>query len=171
MCCTCIAFKIFNDSPVNNRFFAYLTNVDIKDFNKLEMEIMKRLDFNALIEKEVYSNYEEQLAGFANFQAESLQQSLDQYKLDKKVLRKLKQSIVQECNSANLKPQEHFAKELNYADTGMRKMMEKRHIDETCVFPVSVSKFRFDSCNSYKFQKHFKKRRSRRSLSNPRLQM
>jgi hypothetical protein len=50
---------------VKNRIFAYLVNVDVNDFNKLEMEVMEKLNFNLLVDEEEFESYEKQLEQYS----------------------------------------------------------------------------------------------------------
>lgn len=168
MWCIWIAFKIFDDSLIENRYFAYLTNVDLKDFNKLEMDVMKRLDFNALIDQEMFSNYQEQLEWFAESQSECLQESLDQYQRDKQTLKNIKHQIMHSCQSAGIHSKVSNARSNNYADHNLKKILESRGwCEQNVVFPHCVSKFRFESYNSYNFKSVYKNSITRRGRSVP----
>lgn len=168
MWCICVAFKIFDDSLIENRYFAYLTNVDLKDFNKLEMDVMKRLDFNALIDQEMFSNYQDQLEWFAESQSECLQESLDQYQRDKLTLKEIKHQVMHSCQSAGIRGKVSNARLNNYADHNLKKVLESRGwCEQNVVFPHCVSKFRFESYNSYKFKTENKNSTTRRGRSVP----
>ena len=85
---------MFNDTPASSRVFAYLANLDTRQFTKLEGEILKRLKFNSLIDKEMYFNYQEQLDEFCRTQTKVLSQCYEDYKHDKKVLRSFKNKVM-----------------------------------------------------------------------------
>jgi len=164
----CIAFKIFNDKPMTNRVFAFLVNIDVKDFNDYEMNMMNRLDFDAWVDAEMFNNYEEQLQEFLVQQSAILEESVEEYRRDKKILKTLKRQLKQQCSSAALVKQSLQNPAGNYWDSKLTNVMDSQGWkinDENT--PSGVSKFRFESYNSYNFQTDYKDKRSKRSWSLP----
>ena len=153
--CIWIASKMFNDTPASNRVFAYLANMDTRQFTKLEGEILKRLDFNGLIEKEMYSSYQEQLDTFCNTQTEVLAKWYEDYKHDKRVLRSFKERVLELWTSPSFVDEGNNSFWSNYSDPHMQKMIKtKGKKEQPCVGLDSIEKFRFESYNSQAFKAH-----------------
>ena len=99
----CIASKLWNDSVISNQLYAYLLNVDPKKFNLLEIDILKRLDYDLYVHPHMFQIYEDQINEFSKSQKEFLRKSLDEYYLDKKVLKEYKLLIRYGAKSADSK--------------------------------------------------------------------
>lgn len=97
-----MAFKVFNDVPVQNRLFAYFANIDTKDFNKLEIELAKKLNFDTLIPNEIFTKYKSELELFAVSQRDILEQHMLNYKHDKAVIKGIKNKYVHNLASYTL---------------------------------------------------------------------
>mmetsp|Transcript_3402 Transcript_3402/g.2855 ORF Transcript_3402/g.2855 Transcript_3402/m.2855 type:complete len:163 (+) Transcript_3402:412-900(+) len=158
---------MFNDSPASNRFYAYLANIQITEFNKLEMEVLKRLSFNALISAEDYRNYEEALESFCQNKSGVLAKCYSDYKHDKKILKEIKQEISNQQLTSVLETADHCLIN-NYQDTQLNQIFEKKPENgEYCHSMESTKEFRFESYNSHTFKEKCRSIRKSRSRSVP----
>ena len=66
--------KLLNDKTFSNRIFAYVLNIEIKEFNKMELEVTKRLGFNLHIQEDTYRIYEEEIQMFSQIQNSILEE-------------------------------------------------------------------------------------------------
>ena len=163
-----IASKIFNDRPITNRVFAYLTNVEVRSFNKLEIELLTKLDFNALMDTEMYKNYEEQLQEFWNTKNDLLNECFQEYKRDKKLLKVIKKEFMQTGSSRDQDKYNDVSPCSNYSDPHMRDTInQKTGKNESFRYIDSSDKFRFESYNSHNFKNKYKKRKLIKSKSLP----
>lgn len=163
---------MFNDRPVSNRVYAYLTNLDIRHFNKLEMDILKRLDFNALIDTEMYQNYEEQLEEYCKTQSDLLMECFREYTQDKKLLKEVKREYMQINSSKQRGEYDDISPCSNYSDPHMHQTIkQKTGKNEGFIYIDSSDKFRFESYNSHNFKNKYKKMKLIKSKSLPLLTM
>jgi len=158
---------MFNDSPISNRIYAYLANIPISKFNKLEMEVLKRLGHNALISLQEYKNYEEALKSYWKHKKDVLDQCFVDYKHDKLILKEIKGEIhAQQQQSERGMIDSTFIK--NYNDPQISGIFEKSSVTRRNHYSIaSGDKFRFESYNSHNFKENYKKTRLRRSWSVP----
>ena len=170
----CIASKVLNDSPVRNRIFAYLVNVDVNDFNKLEMEVMMKLNFNVLVDQEEFESYEKQLDQYSQLWTGLIDSILQEYKHDKKYLRRvrkqmreqLSQSTEAACISTSCHNIANYVGSQNFKDWQMSHVFDSQgwKVKEPD-YPWPVSKFRFESYNSNEFPVYSNRKKQRWSKS------
>ena len=160
MSCIWIASKVVNDQIISNRLFAYLLNLDVNEFNKREIDVMHRLGFNAYIPEDEYFLYDSQIKEFAYLQYELLEESLLEYKRDKKILKK----EIQIHKERYLNHVNNFIEDVkvkNYNDKDMKEIMEKGLSEQNMVYPYLIPRsFRFESYNSYDIKPSKSKRKS-----------
>lgn len=119
---------------MKNRIFAYLVNVDVNDFNKLEMEVMKKLNFDVLVAEEDFESYENQLDQYSLIYSSLINTILLEYKHDKRYLRKfrkhMKEQMSQSTEAASMSKNQHRLVNCdgthNYMDWRMRHMFESQ---------------------------------------------
>lgn len=121
------------------------------------MDIANKLQFNTLIPEEMFENYDNELKTFSEIQNGLLSESLEQYKRDKQLLKSLKRQwkIKQQKLHTPLIYQQAARSSdisMNYADESLKEVIENKVKQPKIVYLDSVSKFRFESYNSYNFK-------------------
>lgn len=159
---------MFNDSPLSNRVYAYRANINLMKFNALEMKILRKLKFRALICPDEYQLYRAELENFWENKLEDLEKLYTEYKHDKAVLKRIKEDIsTQQLNLKIKSGYEH--EENNYTDPDMLQAMEavSSGVANPCVIQ-DIDKFRFESYNSHVFKEVWNSNKVYRSSSAPR---
>lgn len=134
---------------MSNRLFAYLLNIDTAEFNKMEVNVMARLGFECYVQTDMYWLYQTQVDTFMHTRADELQISLDQYYVDKRVLKELRAHVEQQRNSPE-QPKFERSHIDYFQDSNLQSVLEsKNKYDRNTSYPSYVSKFRFESYNSY----------------------
>ncbi|CAI2387014.1 unnamed protein product [Moneuplotes crassus] len=148
LCCICIADKLFNDSPIANRVYAFKANIRLEKFNRLETKILKKLQFNVNISPSQYHLYKEELGNFCENRTKDLEKLYQDYKHDKRELKKVKENIsIQQLYCKTRR--EHYSSENNYSDPDMSEAMTK--VSQgffSTNFHENAEKFRFESYDS-----------------------
>jgi hypothetical protein len=165
---------MFNDSPVTNRVFAYLTNFELRQYNKLEMDILSRLNYSALIDTEMYQSYKEQLEEFCETQSDSLVECYQEYMHDKKILREIKRDFMEVKLSRDRDESMDTSPCSNYTDPHITETMSKMNgKTESFRYIDSSDKFRFESYDyqNFKNKRGNKNRKLKKSRSLPLLSM
>jgi len=167
--CIWIADKLFNDSPIANRVYAFRANIQLEKFNDLEVKIMKKLNFDAQIHPEEYDDYRNELENFCNTKTADLENLYLEYKHDRSVLKQVKEDI--SIQQLNLKINSgYISSENNYSDPEISETMHK--VSSGFFAPnhnYQADKFRFESYNSHIFKEIRTSRRTCRSRSEPSL--
>lgn len=150
----CIAAKILNDKIISNRLYGYLLNLDTAEFNKLEMNVMKRLHFESFINPEMYSLYESQIQEFSDSQEEMLNESLNEYRNDKRIFKDLRMKAKQwsPVNQAR----GDFTTEYwnNFSDPFISQAIKgKDYWEQETIEPGYDIRFRFNSYNSLRLKR------------------
>jgi hypothetical protein len=161
---------MFNDRPVTNRVFAYLTNFELRQYNELETDILKRLDYSALIDTEMYQSYKEHLEEFCETQSDSLVECYQEYMHDKKLLREIKRDFMEVKFSRERDEFMDISPCSNYTDPHITETMGKMNgKTESFRYIDSSDKFRFESydCQNFKTKYRNKNRRLIESHSLP----
>eukprot|EP00345_Euplotes_harpa_P003751 CAMPEP_0168329646 /NCGR_PEP_ID=MMETSP0213-20121227/7233_1 /TAXON_ID=151035 /ORGANISM="Euplotes harpa, Strain FSP1.4" /LENGTH=186 /DNA_ID=CAMNT_0008333013 /DNA_START=238 /DNA_END=798 /DNA_ORIENTATION=+ len=155
MVCICLVSKLVNDNVYSNRIFAYLLNLDITEFNKLEQKVLRTLNFNVSVEEEMYNVYNEEIRKFSQTQSEALRCNLAEFRENKKKIRefkKLKHAHHSSETAAILARREKY--DGDFTDIHMQKAIEEQgSFNAKAVRLHCVSKFRFESYNSFTFGK------------------
>lgn len=156
---------MFNDTPVSNRVYAYLANVELSKFNELEMEVVKRLNYTSIINPEEYQAYKKELDIFWKNKNEVLSKCYKDYKHDKLILKEIKTQIFSQ--QLNLKiNRRHAGTYSNYSDSDFSETIEKMISKENDSRKIeSTDKFRFESYNSHNFKENKNWEKSWRSKS------
>ena len=145
---------------MSNRLFAYLLNIDTAEFNKMEMNVMARLGFECYVRTDMYLLYQTQIDTFMETRADELQTSLDQYYMDKRVLKELRAEAKQLKNSPRRSKLERSQSNC-FQDLNLKSVIEsKNKYDKNTSYPCYVSKFRFESYNSHCFKRSFSQENS-----------
>lgn len=156
----CLASKLLNDRVFSNRIFAYYLNIDLKEYNKMELEIVKRLGFDFNIQEEMYNVYYDEITKFSETQQDSLLESLEEYQINKKKIREYRHMIKMSRGIQKAKITKEPKSPYDFWDKNIKNMIEKRGLcEQNTVQPYYISKFRFESYNSYGFKcdPHFNK--------------
>ena len=150
---------MFDDTPVANRVYAYLANVEISKFNELEMEVLKRLGYNSLIEEGYYYDYMNELDSFWKKKEEVLNKWYTDYVQDKLILKEIKQTIFNQQLNSKIN-RRHEGININYSDAELSERIQNAMSNENNSRIIESSdKYRFESYNSHDFkEQHIKKR-------------
>ena len=163
----CIASKMFNDSPVSNRVYACLANIQLARFNELEMEVLRWLRYSALISLVEYRNYEDALGNFWRNRSEVLAQCYQDYKRDKAILKEIKESIKAHHVSSQRSKGDYFLLN-NYHDPNIKEILGNRVVKGINSGYIELTeKFRFESYNSFAFKGKHLRIKKKRSWSVP----